>query len=287
MKKITYYNQKLLILLSAFLNNNEKIINIKQIKEVCKTGVDEETAYRYLLEAYCELDDHDEEFINLYFPYIIRKLDPNIYKKNDYYQNIDFSKLNNNKNHAWKLKIASYKAYEAFVWNDYQYLKDGRVIPQIGFFNVPFCYPAIYENNRLWMSITPNEISTMQDVIDEVKGNVATIGLGLGYFAYMVTNKEDVISITIIERDQSVIKLFSETILPQFKHPEKVKIIEEDAFSFLENNMNELTFDYLFCDIWHDVGDGLELYLKLKPFEVRYPNTKFDYWIEKTIKYYL
>ena len=45
--------------------------------------------------------------------------------------------------------------------------------------------------------------------------------------------------------------------------------------------------DYVFCDLWHDASDGKDLYLKLKKFEEKYKNIKFDYWIEKTIKYYL
>ena len=45
--------------------------------------------------------------------------------------------------------------------------------------------------------------------------------------------------------------------------------------------------DFVFWDLWHDVGDGLEMYRKLKSLEGRYPKINFTYWIEKTLKCYI
>ena len=66
------------------------------------------------------------------------------------------------------------------------------------------------------------------------------------------------------------------------KNKGKIHIINTDAFEFLNNNdLNK--FDYIFSDIWHNAGDGLPLYLKIKKYETLYPNTKFDYWIETSL----
>ena len=85
------------------------------------------------------------------------------------------------------------------------------------------------------MLITPNEINTMQPVIDNVSGNVVTFGLGLGYFAYMCSIKNNVNGITIVEKDKNVIELFEKYILPQFEYKDKIKIVNSDAFDFASN----------------------------------------------------
>ena len=40
------------------------------------------------------------------------------------------------------------------------------------------------------MTITPDEIETMKEAVDQAFGNVLTFGLGLGYYAYMVSEKD-------------------------------------------------------------------------------------------------
>ena len=139
-------------------------------------------------------------------------------------------------------------------------------------------YLAVLENNNEWMLITPNEINTMQPIIDEVKGNVVAFGLGLGYFAYMAGIKDDVNSVTIVERDENVIKLFEENILSKFSCKNKIKIIKCDAFEFAKD-MNG--YDYAFVDLWHDVSDGVDLYLKMRSMEKE--NIKYRYWIEDSL----
>ena len=55
-----------------------------------------------------------------------------------------------------------------------------------------------------------------------------------------------------------------------------------DAFDFAKNEMKKSHFDTAFVDLWHDVSDGLDLYLKMKKHE-EYSTAKFRYWIEKSI----
>ena len=158
-------------------------------------------------------------------------------------------------------------------------VKDNFVeIPRVGYFEEEFEYLAVLENNNEWMLITPNEINTMKPVIDEVKGNVVTFGLGLGYFAYMTSIKDDVNSVTIVERDDNVIKLFEEHILPSFSNKNKIKIVKSDAFEFAKDMEG---YDYAFVDLWHDVSDGVDLYLKMRSMEKE--NIKYRYWIEDSL----
>lgn len=274
------YNNLILNALSIYLNEYECSITPSQIKKVMECGVDELFAYKLLLSNYLAIEN--QEIIDMYFDKMVHKLEVKDYIRNPYYENIPF---NNKKIDSWQIKKGKYKPYELFVFDDFKYEND-LVIPQVGYFSEPFYYLAVYDNNRLWMSITPNEINTMKQPINNAKGNVLTFGLGLGYFAYMCSLKDDVKSVTIVEKDERVIKLFKEYILPYFVSIEKINIIKEDAYVYL-SKMNDDMYDYVFVDIYHDAGDGKEVYLKMNQYRNRFKKTIFEYWIYNTIKHYL
>lgn len=274
------YNNLILNALSIYLNEYECSITPSQIKKVMECGVDELFAYKLLLSNYLAIEN--QGIIDMYFDKMVHKLEVKDYIRNPYYENIPF---NNKKIDSWQIKKGKYKPYELFVFDDFKYEND-LVIPQVGYFSEPFYYLAVYDNNRLWMSITPNEINTMKEPINKAKGNVLTFGLGLGYFAYMCSLKDDVKSVTIVEKDEKVIKLFKEYILPYFVSIEKINIIKEDAYVYL-SKMNDDMYDYVFVDIYHDAGDGKEVYLKMNQYRNRFKKTIFEYWIYNTIKHYL
>lgn len=215
-----------------------------------------------------------------YFPLTVHQLDANIYKQNDYYKNIAIGaqKLGN-----WEFCLSHYEPYEAFVCNDLLLTAEMREVPQIGFFSEPFSYPAVHQNGREWMAIKPSEIESMREVIDEVKGRVVTFGLGMGYFAYMASQKVEVENVTVVETDEQVIKLFNKVVLPQFANPQKVIVVKMDAFQFMSQRMPHCGFNYAFVDLWHDAADGLELYLRTKRLEHLSPQTQWRYWVENVL----
>ena len=57
----------------------------------------------------------------------------------------------------------------------------------------------------------------------------------------------------------------------------------EEAYLVLKKEMPRGKFDYVFADLWHDASDGLEMYRKLKKYEILAPSTEFDYWIEPSL----
>ena len=124
----------------------------------------------------------------------------------------------------------------------------------------------------------------MKNPIAEAHGKVLTYGLGLGYYAYMVSEKSEVESVTVIECDDDAINLFKHHILPQFPNATKIKIIKCDAFEFALSD-KATAYDCVFADIWHDPSDGLEPYVFLKALEK--PGVRYSYWIENTLKCYL
>lgn len=282
LNKINDDNYRLIKYLHDYLFYYDKSINKNMIKDLLNYDLDEEYAYYLLLLGILDLDIEDKEqkyFLDNYLLKSIKKLEKEEYINNPYYKNIKF---NNVKINNWTLKRNKYSTYQGFVYDDFKLDENYKELVSLGFFNEEFTYLHVLENDLEWMSITPNEINTMKEPINNAKGKVVTFGLGLGYYAYMVSLKENVESVTIIEKDKNVIKLFNEYILPQFEYKDKIKIINIDAFDYI-NKVNE--YDYLFIDLWRDVSDGLDLYLKFKKYE-NSTNIKVDYWIEKSILSY-
>jgi len=279
-------NERILSMMQLYLTAFPDAIHSQDVCELTAAGIPQEDAYAYLMAAYLglESDGKDKGIFLRYFPHMIRRQAAEAYRRNPYYQTIRLPKKKCG--NCWTDTL-SYAPFEAFVFDDFNYMKDGRVIPQIGYFDSSFSYPAIGEGKRIWMSVTPNEVNTMSAPVDAAYGNVLTYGLGLGYYAFMVSLRECVQSVTVVEKNRDVINIFKSEILSQFPFPGKIRIIEEDAFAFANASWKKGAYDVVFADLWHDAGDGMPMYLKLKELERKRPECQYEYWIEKTIKAYL
>jgi len=274
-------NELFVRLVATYLNKYETLVTREIIEEI--TGGDSRLApsafAAFLSSAFIEDDKLEAQMEKEYFIPSVKELDPLEYENDPYYKNI---KIPSKKVGSWTLGRQNYKPYEGFIRDDYTVLPDYREVPCIGYFKNGFSFPTVYENGVEWMAIKPNEIETMKEPVAKAHGRVVAFGLGLGYFAYMASLKSDVTSVTVVERDESVIKLFCEEILPQFEYGDKIKIVRSDAFDFVKNEENIDKFDFAFVDLWHDTSDGTELYMKMKKLEKRL-NAEFSYWIERSI----
>ena len=281
-KKREALNYRVVEILASYLNKCPRLIDEQTVKEI--TGGDkncDETAVRaFLASAFIEDEETERLIENEYFKKGIYKLDPEKYENDPYFKNI---KISTKQIGNCSLGYETYEPYESFVCNESICVGDFTEIPQIGFFDRKFSFPAVFENGVEWMAIKPNEIETMREHIEKAHGNVITFGLGLGYFTYMASEKENVSSVTVIEQNENVISLFENNILPKFSHPEKIRIIKYDAFDYVKEKMGGEVYDFAFVDLWHDVSDGTEMYIKMKKSEHFAPKTEFSYWIERSI----
>ena len=287
--KFAQYNNILFKKLSVFINHEADFIRPEFIESLCRDcDISKEEAYCFTLAAAIDLDTEknprDAEIFEEYFPDMVHLLKNKDYENNPYLKNI---RIPTKKLGKWELCYKTYVPYQAFVFDDPKITRDGKIIPQIGFFEKEFLYPAVLESGTEWMLITPNEINTMRAPISGAHGKVLTYGLGLGYFAYMASEKESVSSVTIVERDKNAISLFRDIILPQMPRKDKINIICDDAFYFAETRLADSDFDFVFADIWHDPSDGVPAYKRLKATEKYLPSADFSYWIEKTLKCYI
>lgn len=276
-------NRRILTLYARYLNENPTLVTPDLMKELTVScAVSAEVAFAAILAAAFDLDEENsEEDARLVRDYInpsVRLCRADAYLGNPYFSSVCVPRK---KRGAWSLCRQEYVPYEGFVCGHFGRGRTPFVeIPPLGFFEESFSFPSVNQNGREWMAIKPNEIETMRAPLAAAHGRVLTYGLGLGYFTYMAAAKEDVSSVTVVERDEEVISLFCDEILPQLSHPEKVRVICADALDFAAHDAKKSDFDFVFADLWHDTGDGLPLYLRLKKAERTDRRTGYAYWIE-------
>lgn len=239
-----------------------------------------EAAVSALLSEAFSLDfdkAEDRRIIMDYFTPSIRLLDSKKYENDPYYKNI---RLENITDGNWEIRWEEYKPYQGVICHDMIIEDDFREIPPLGFFPDGFRFPAILEGGNEWMTLTPVDLDTCEEAIDAAHGRVVTFGLGLGYYAYMASEKADVESVTVVELSEDVIRLFKTHILPKMPNRHKINIVNYDAFEYAESIMPSEHFDVAFVDTWRDASDGAPMYKRMKPLEKLSPDTRFIYWVE-------
>ena len=267
---------------SMFMEYNTyiEVVNPKKMKE----SNDPITTYMNTFLNFFNIDrriKENKEIIEKSIKPSIKIVDSNIIKQDPYYKAIKIDSVQDGEYFLGNIK---YYPYQSFAYDDLEVIDDDyyREISRIGYFDHEVPFLTISKDNVIWMSITPNETWTILPAVERSFGKVITFGLGLGYYPFMCSLKEDVESITIIEFDENIIKLFKKHLLPLFPYKEKIKIIHADAFKYCEeNNINEL-FDFAYMDIWHGAEDGLPFYFKFKKYEEN-THCKIEYWLEESI----
>ena len=259
---------------------NRDFTNADEIQTLAKNSkLPEEDIYVSVLGEYFGIDWDDEENKEIFEELVkpcFNHLEPHKYLSNPYYKLVSTQEVKDGK---YELVIDKYLPYEPFPYKDLAFKGDYE-LNSFGFFSEEFPFIALNENGVTWMSITPNEIETMEKSIEEATGNVIVFGLGLGYYPFMISNKDEVKKVTIIESDSHIIKLFKKYLLPQFPNKEKIRIVQDDAFDYL----NEVKhYDTAFVDLWHSPEDGIESYLKFKRKEKDFGDCKVSYWIESSL----
>ena len=278
-------NERLLTLISEYLTFTPSAIVPEDVHDLTSQGLAPDEAYLALLAARCSLDAAKPEDTRLYrgyFPKMIRRHDPAAYEADTYFQAV---KPAIGATADVDLVYERIEPMELFVADDFIQDGAGRILPQLGWFDRAFDFPAIREDSLVWMTVTPNEINTIQPAVRESHGKVLTYGLGLGYYAFHCLLKEDVTSVTVVEKNPAVIEIFTKHLLPFFPRREALSIIEADAFDYAANTMPSEGYDTVFTDLWHDVADGIPLYQRMKALEA--PGPRYLYWIEKTLKFYM
>ncbi|MBQ8174623.1 MAG: hypothetical protein IJ009_04395 [Clostridia bacterium] len=273
-------NRQFFAVLAHYLSNFPRLVSSDMIAELTRDcGVTENEAFCAVLAAALDLDEDRSErearLVRRYLPSCLRAADPAVYRADPYFKNI---RVPHRRIGEWLLTEETYVPYEGFVCGHLVKAAD-MIVPPVAYFTEEFSFPAVMQNGVEWMAIKPNEIETMRAPVTRANGHVLAAGLGLGYFAYMAARKENVKSVTVVERDPSVISLFESELLPQFECHNKIRIVRADAIDYFEYELPKHPYDYVFADLWHDASDGLPLYARLRRIEDT-QKASFDYWVE-------
>ena len=215
--------------------------------------------------------------------------DTQILKVSNYKENPYLKALNGLafKEKGWTLKNIKRAAFTLCPYQEeYAYGSNYALKMGIATFDKDYIYPSISLYDQEWMSLNQHEIRTMETPIALARGKVLTLGLGLGYFAFMASNKEEVKEVHVVEMDLELIQLFNKCLLPLFPHKEKIHIHKADAYYFI-NDIEDGEYNFIFSDLWQDVSDGVISYLKLKKVFINFKKTTCSYWIEGSILSYL
>lgn len=258
------------------------LLSIYEEKDYFKDAKNVSDYYEKMVSFFGVPTEEKEErkILNKWIKPAIFPLKPASFLENPYFKHIQPSVKKMGK---YALEYLCYKAYQPLPLDDVIIDQNDYYLERtpIGYFEQDFKYLSLSYEGVTWMCITPNEINTMQPHIGTAKGNVLVLGLGLGYYPYMISLKEEVKDIYIVELDQNIINIFEENILPLFEHKEKIHIIKGDAKEYIKSLDGK--FDTVFIDLWHGAGDGLPLYLYFKQYEKKYPKCHFQYWLENSL----
>ena len=210
-----------------------------------------------------------------------REIPPSLVVDNPYIRTVKFPHIDKG---GWRTTSLGTSPFEAFICDDLAVRDDFIEIPQVGFCSEELSYPAILQDDREWMAVKPSEICSMAPHIGKVQGRVAVLGLGLGYFPFMATLRKEVSEVVIVEKDPTAISIFTEYLLPQFPGRDKIRVVQGDAFDWLEGYRREGSphFDYVFVDLWHDAQDGVLPYARARSLEAE--GTTYLYWVEEFLQ---
>lgn len=263
-----------------YLNFHSQDITKFDIKKLSEKYEENEAYFRAFLHS-LKIANNNEEFHSINQVCNIRdikKLNISDYTSDIFYQKFHPISVQQN---DWIFTQLNYAPFEGFVYDELDVNEETYAEhTPLGYFEQEFPYFAVIQKEDVWMSVIPHEINTMKEAIQEATGDVVVLGLGLGYYLYHIHLKEDVKHIRVIENDPNVVEMFKKHLLPHYEHPDKIEIILDDALAYIGKDS---TPDFVFCDLWHNVGDGEKLYLLLKAKEKQFPEPKYMYWIERSI----
>lgn len=280
MDKPTLNNLELLKRLRIFFNDNPRQVTLDMIKDVERMGVGEDYAYASLL---CNFLDLDDSFIDRYLVMMLKKEKVDKYINNPFYQKMNIAPTRVGR---YDIDYHYIEDYELFKHDEiYEYF-DGRLLPQIGYFDEALKCLSITTGERVVYQYNPYLVNALTLPIEEAKGSVYCFGLGIGYFAYMAHLKEDVKKVTIFEENKDLISLFNELILDKFDYKEKIKVVHASPLPYLKNKNNKISANYVFINCWKDLETGVREYPKYKKACDARSKMNVDYFLKTSIELY-
>lgn len=174
-----------------------------------------------------------------------------------------------------EIGIAKVEKYHVDGWGIFQGVAEGD-------------YVSLKVNGGLMMSNTPMEKRTNSEFVHNATGDVLIGGLGIGLIIMPLLEKDEVKSITVLEKYQDVI----DCVLPQLKPHDKqnkLKVICADCFEWETKD----TYDTIYLDIWSYINEDV-YNEEMKPLKRKFrkflsadgkENKRIGVWAERQARY--
>jgi len=117
------------------------------------------------------------------------------------------------------------------------------------YFTTDVTVPVIQRGRTIWMSLTPMEVMSQRGAVKRSHGNVLIGGLGMGWCAREVLNRKRVTSVTVVDREPTILSYFGEPLFRDFGR--KFKWACNDFYKFAEST-DISKYDTVLVDIWPD-----------------------------------
>ena len=149
-------------------------------------------------------------------------------------------------------------------------------------------YVSLKLNGTLVMSNTSMEKCTNSDFVYNATGDVLIGGLGIGLIIMPLLEKDEVKSITVIEKYQDVI----DCVLPQLKPHDKqnkLKVVCADCFEWTTTEK----YETIYLDIWAYINEDV-YNEEMKPLKRKFrkflsadgkENKRISVWAERQARY--
>jgi len=109
-------------------------------------------------------------------------------------------------------------------------------------------YARLVVGGATMMTDTLMEKSSNRAVVLISSGHVLIAGLGLGMILWPISDKERVLSVTVVEKSPDVVKLVAPHV------PKKVTVVEGDIFEWTP--AKGAKYDTIYFDIWPSITTG-------------------------------
>ena len=109
-------------------------------------------------------------------------------------------------------------------------------------------YTRLFVDGELWMTDAEFECQTNYDIAYHSRGDILIAGLGLGLIIGPMLEREQVRSVTVLEKSPDVIALIG----PHYDSL-KLTIIEADVHEW---QPPKKAYDFIYFDIWADVPNS-------------------------------
>jgi hypothetical protein len=158
--------------------------------------------------------------------------------------------------------VPQYNSGEIGPW---RIVKGGQLVNDWGYYTGPCLLEMLPSLSRktasddsgdgdgweTWMSLTPHEIESQELGFQYAVGDMVVMGLGMGWITANAALNPKVTSVTVVERDPDVIKLFYESgAFESIPLPaqNKITIVKADALEWHPDPARII--DFLYADIW-------------------------------------